>query len=69
MPALLNNPSYLEEVGTGVEKLDVIAQTATTATLRWTETNIGDYNNDSMVTVSDPLWVGFAGRDCLGEHH
>ncbi|MBN2082572.1 hypothetical protein JW859_10265 [bacterium] len=44
-----------------VEDLTIIAQTDTTATLRWTEKNAGDYNNDSLVGVSDltPIGINF----------
>lgn len=42
-----------------VEELLIIGQTGTTATLRWTEKNIGDYNNDSLVSINDLTLLGF----------
>lgn len=44
-----------------VEDLSIIAQDATTATLRWTEKNVGDYDNNGLVGVSDltPVGVNF----------
>lgn len=41
-----------------VDDLAIIAQTATTATLRWTEHNVGDYDNNSMVGISDLTPLG-----------
>jgi fibronectin type 3 domain-containing protein len=41
-----------------VDDLQIISQDATTATLRWTEKNVGDYNNDSLVGVADLTPIG-----------
>ncbi|MBN2082571.1 redoxin domain-containing protein [bacterium] len=47
--------------GNTVDDLTIVAQSDTTATLRWTEKNAGDYNNDSLVGVSDltPIGINF----------
>ena len=44
-----------------VKDLAIISQTATTATLRWTEKNVGDYDNNGVVGISDltPLGLFF----------
>jgi hypothetical protein len=42
-----------------IEELLIIGQTGTTATLRWTEKNVGDYNNDSLVSINDLTPLGF----------
>jgi len=41
-----------------VTDLAITEQSAETATLRWTEVNKGDYNNDSLVAVSDLTPIG-----------
>jgi hypothetical protein len=44
--------------GNAVDDLLIIGQTATTATLRWTEHNIGDYDNNSIVGIADLTPIG-----------
>jgi hypothetical protein len=41
-----------------VDDLQIIDQDTYTATLRWTEKNVGDYNNDSLVGVADLTPIG-----------
>lgn len=41
-----------------VDDLRIIAQDSYTVTLRWTEKNVGDYNNDSLVGVADLTPIG-----------
>lgn len=47
-----------------VTDLSITAQTSTTATLAWTEKNVGDYNNNGTVGITDltPLAIMF-GQD------
>ena len=41
-----------------VDDLAIVGQSATTATLRWTEHNVGDYDNNSIVGITDLTPLG-----------